>query len=157
MPFTGVFADRYDRHKIMIVVSILALLQAVALAICSWLGLLNIALLAVLVFIHSVIIAFMVPAMYGVLPRFVSESALPSAIAVWLFLCSGRHFCRSGICRMDHPQLWRYLGIYCQCAGIRVSDTGFSASTHTNGLSAGHTRIRFSHRPHHRWRGLSGS
>ena len=82
LPFTGVFADRYDRHRIMIWVCILALIQAAALALCSWLGILDIGLLAVLVFMHSVIIAFMVPAMYGVLPRFVDPKALPSAIAV---------------------------------------------------------------------------
>ena len=82
MPFTGVFADRYDRHKIMIWVCILSLLQAGALAAFSWLGMLGVGLLALLVFIHSVIIAFMVPAMYGVLPRFVAKSALASAIAV---------------------------------------------------------------------------
>ena len=82
MPFTGVFADRHDRHKIMIWVCSLALIQAAALAASSWLGILNVELLAVLVFIHSVIIAFMVPAMYGVLPRFVAKPVLPSAIAV---------------------------------------------------------------------------
>lgn len=82
MPFTGVIADRYDRHKIMVYVCSLSLLQAAALAACSWAGVLGIGLLAVLVFIHSVLIAFMVPAMYGVLPRFVSKPVLPSAIAV---------------------------------------------------------------------------
>ena len=81
-PFTGVFADRYDRHRIMIWVCSLSLLQAAALAIASWSGILGIGLLAVLVFIHSILIAFMVPAMYGVLPRFVAPAVLPSAIAV---------------------------------------------------------------------------
>lgn len=82
MPFTGVFADRYDRHRIMIWVCSLSLAQAAAMAWFSWAGLLDIALLSVLVLLHSVLIAFMVPAMYGVLPRFVAKSVLPSAIAV---------------------------------------------------------------------------
>ena len=82
MPFTGVFADRYDRHRIMIWICILSLLQAAALAAFSWLDMLGIGLLALLVFIHSVLIAFMVPAMYGVLPRFVARPVLASAIAV---------------------------------------------------------------------------
>ena len=82
MPFTGVFADRHDRHRIMIWVCSLSLLQAAVLAACSWAGVLGIGLLAVLVFIHSVLIAFMVPAMYGVLPRFVAQPVLASAIAV---------------------------------------------------------------------------
>ncbi len=82
MPFTGVFADRHDRHKIMIWVCLLSLAQAALLAVCSWVGVLGIGLLAILVFIHSVLIAFMVPAMYGVLPRFVGQPVLASAIAV---------------------------------------------------------------------------
>jgi MFS family permease len=36
MPFTGVFADRYDRHRIMIWVCSLSLVQAAILAVCSW-------------------------------------------------------------------------------------------------------------------------
>ncbi len=81
-PFTGVFADRYDRHRIMIWVCALSLLQAAALALFSWIGMLDVRLLAVLVVIHSILIAFMVPAMYGILPRFVARPVLPSAIAV---------------------------------------------------------------------------
>lgn len=82
LPFTGAFADRCDRYKIMIRVCILCLVQSVALAACSWTGVLGIGLLAILELIHAVIIAFMVPAMYGTLPRFVSRQALPSAIAL---------------------------------------------------------------------------
>ena len=58
-PFSGVFADRYDRHRIMIWVCTLSLLQAAALALFSWLGLLDIRIPAVLAVIHSVLIAFM--------------------------------------------------------------------------------------------------
>ncbi len=82
MPFTGVFADRYDRHRIMIWVCTLSLVQAALLVIFSWTEVLGISLLAAMVFIHSILIAFMVPAMYGVLPRFVARPVLASAIAV---------------------------------------------------------------------------
>lgn len=82
LPFTGALADRVDRHRIMIWVCTLSLVQALLLAVVSWAGYLSIAPLAVLVFIHSVLIAFMVPAMYGTLPRFVDKAVLPSAIAV---------------------------------------------------------------------------
>lgn len=82
MPFTGAFADRHDRHRIMIWVCVLSLLQAAALAVFSWIGVLGVGLLGILVFIHSVLIAFMVPAMYGTLPRFVARPVLASAIAV---------------------------------------------------------------------------
>ena len=82
MPLTGALADRVDRHRIMLATSFLSLLQASALAALAWWGLLSILPLAGLVLIHGVIISFMVPAMYGTLPRFVGRAALPSAIAV---------------------------------------------------------------------------
>ncbi len=82
MPLTGALADRIDRHGIMLATSFLSLLQASALAALASLGLLTILPLAGLVLVHGVIISFMVPAMYGTLPRFVGRAVLPSAIAV---------------------------------------------------------------------------
>lgn len=82
MPFTGAFADRHDRHRIMIWTCGLSLIQAGALAVLAWIDMLSLVPLAILVFIHSVLIAFMVPAMYGTLPRFISRDVLASAIAV---------------------------------------------------------------------------
>ena len=82
MPFAGALADRFDKYRIMGVVSFLALLQALVIATLAWTQNLSILSLALLVFIHGVIISFMVPAMYGILPRFVKRSCLTSAIAV---------------------------------------------------------------------------
>ena len=82
MPFTGAVADRFDRHVIMIWTCVLCLVHAIGLAVLSSLGWLTIAPLAALQVVHAVLIAFMVPAMYGTLPRFVGRDALPSAIAV---------------------------------------------------------------------------
>ena len=82
MPLAGAFADRHDRYTIMLVTSLLSLIQAFALAALAWWGLLTIWPLAILVLAHGIIISFMVPAMYGTLPRFVHRDALPSAIAV---------------------------------------------------------------------------
>lgn len=82
MPFAGAFADRHDRHRIMVWTSTLLLIQSSALAAVAWFGILNIWLLSALVLIHGVLISFMVPAMFGILPRFVGKAALPSAIAV---------------------------------------------------------------------------
>ncbi len=82
MPLTGALADRLDRHVIMIVTSFLLLLQASMLAMFAWWGALTIFPLAGLVLLHGILISFMVPAMYGTLPRFVERSALSSAIAV---------------------------------------------------------------------------
>ncbi|MGO1117545.1 MFS transporter [Rhodovibrionaceae bacterium A322] len=82
MPFAGVLADRYDRWKLMIVTSFLLLLQAGAVALLAWSGDLTLWRLAALVLLHGVLISFMVPAMYGTLPRFIDRATLPSAIAV---------------------------------------------------------------------------
>lgn len=82
MPLTGALADRYDRYTIMLITAALALIQAATMALLAWWGMLTIWPLAILVLLHGIIISFMVPAMYGTLPRFVDRSALPSAIAV---------------------------------------------------------------------------
>jgi len=82
MPFAGAVADRFDKYWIMGIVSLLTLIQAMALALLAWAGVLTIWPLAILVLIHGIIISFMVPAMYGILPRFVERSCLTSAIAV---------------------------------------------------------------------------
>ena len=82
MPLTGVLADRHDRHRIMTVASFLMMLQGVALALLQIAGLLNIWALAAMALYQGVLISFMVPAMYGTLPRFVGREVLSSAIAV---------------------------------------------------------------------------
>ncbi len=82
MPLAGAIADRYDKYKMMGFVSLLAFIQASMIAILAWTDLLTIWPFAFLVLIHGIIISFMVPAMYGILPRFVHRSRLTSAIAV---------------------------------------------------------------------------
>jgi len=82
MPLAGAVADRYDKYWLMGVGSFLALVQAIVIAVLAWTMQLTIWPLAILVLIHGVIISFMVPAMYGILPRFVKRSVLTSAIAV---------------------------------------------------------------------------
>lgn len=82
LPFAGALADRFDRYKIMQTTNFLLLIQASVLAFVSWMGFLTIETLVILVLIHGILISFMVPAMWGILPRFVSKDALSSAIAV---------------------------------------------------------------------------
>jgi len=81
-PFGGALADRYDRYWIMKIANSLLLIQAVLMAGLAWLGLLTIWPLAILVLLHGILLSFSVPAMHGMLPRFVDKSLLPSAIAV---------------------------------------------------------------------------
>jgi len=82
MPLAGALADRYDRHKILMLTSVLSMLQALVLAVFAWQEVLTIGWLAALVLIHGIIISFMVPAMYGTIPRFVARERVASAIAV---------------------------------------------------------------------------
>ncbi|WP_120502188.1 MFS transporter [Roseovarius sp. EL26] len=82
MPIAGAISDRFDRHKIMLVTSILLFLQAALLALVAWADMLTIWTLAVLVLMHGIFISLMVPAMYGIIPRFVGRAVMPSAIAV---------------------------------------------------------------------------
>lgn len=82
VPLGSALADRYDRFKIVVISYVLALLQAVALAVLAYAGALTIWPLAVLVFLHGAIHSFSVPASYGMLPRFVARERLASAIAV---------------------------------------------------------------------------
>jgi MFS family permease len=82
VPLGSVLADRYDRFRIEIIAYVLALLQALALAILAYSDVLTIWPLAMLVFLHGAIHSFSVPAAYGLLPRFVARERLASAIAV---------------------------------------------------------------------------
>ena len=82
LPFGGAIADRFDRYRILMLLNPLLLLQALAITALAWFNLLTIWVLAVLVLIHGILLSFSVPAMYGMLPRFVDRSCLSSAIAV---------------------------------------------------------------------------
>jgi len=81
-PLAGAIADRYDKYRIMGWVSSLVLFQAIVITILAWSNKLTIWPFAIFVLIHGIIISFMIPAMYGILPRFVKRSCLTSAIAV---------------------------------------------------------------------------
>lgn len=82
MPVAGALADRIDRHKIMLATSTLLFFQSALLAGLAWAGSLTVWTLAALVLAHGVFISFMVPAMYGIIPRFIARPTVPSAIAV---------------------------------------------------------------------------
>jgi MFS family permease len=82
VPLGSTLADRLDRFRIVIVSYSLALLQALALAVLAYAGVLTIWPLAILVTLHGAIHSFSVPATYGMLPRFVARERLAPAIAV---------------------------------------------------------------------------
>ena len=82
VPIGSALADKIDRIRIVVITHILALLQALALAVLALTDQVSIYPLAVLVFLHGLIHSFSVPALYGMLPRIISKENLSSAIAV---------------------------------------------------------------------------
>ena len=82
VPIGSALADRIDRIRIVVITHILALLQALALAVLALTGQITIFSLAILVFLHGLIHSFSVPSLYGILPRVISKENLSSAIAV---------------------------------------------------------------------------
>lgn len=82
MPLAGVLADRVDRFRLIVRLYAVLLVQAGVLAAMAWASVLTIWRLCGLVLIHSILIAFAVPCMYAMLPRFVCKTRLASAIAV---------------------------------------------------------------------------
>jgi predicted MFS family arabinose efflux permease len=82
VPIGSVLADRIDRIRIVIITHILALMQALALALLALTGQITIYSLAILVFLHGLIHSFSVPSLFGMLPRVISKKNLSSAIAI---------------------------------------------------------------------------
>lgn len=80
-PWGSVLADRLDRHRMLFVTYVCALVQSLLLAASAMAGVLGIGLLGLLAFVHGTIHAFSVPAAYGLLPRAVPREQLPAAIA----------------------------------------------------------------------------
>jgi MFS family permease len=80
-PWGSVLADRHDRHRLLFLTYVLALGQALLLALLAAVGGLGIAMLGALAFVHGTLHAFSVPASYGLLPRVVGRDNLGAAIA----------------------------------------------------------------------------
>lgn len=81
VPLGSVLADRIDRIRMVVITHILALLQALALAVLAFTDLITLSSLAILVFLHGLIHSFSVPSLYGILPRIISRENLSFAIA----------------------------------------------------------------------------
>ena len=81
-PIAGAVSDRIDRFLMWRITNILLFLQALAVALLAWMGLLTIWPLAGLVLLHGILISFTVPPMLSMLARFVHRDRLSSAIAV---------------------------------------------------------------------------
>ena len=82
-PFTGVFVDRYSRHKVLIFTQILAMIQALILAIAVLTGIISVTQIALLSIFLGVINAFDMPCRQSFLIDIVEEREdLSNAIAL---------------------------------------------------------------------------
>ena len=82
-PFAGVLVDRWDRHRVVVVTQIAAMLQSAALAFFAFTGLMTVWHLMVLGAVQAVINAFDMPARQSFLRQMIEDrSDLPNAIAL---------------------------------------------------------------------------
>jgi MFS family permease len=82
-PFTGVLIDRWDRHRILVVTQILAMLQSVALAVLTLAGIITVTEILALQVVQGIINAFDTPARQTFVVEMVTDRAdLPNAIAL---------------------------------------------------------------------------
>ena len=80
-PLGGALADKHDRRMIAIWAEVLLLLQALALALLTWTGLIDVWLLVVLTVLRGVFNAGSHPARQALVPSLVPPADLSSAIA----------------------------------------------------------------------------
>ena len=82
-PVAGVLVDRWDRHRVVVVTQIAAMLQSAALAFFAFTGLMTVWHLMVLGAVQAVINAFDMPARQSFLRQMIEDRAdLPNAIAL---------------------------------------------------------------------------
>ena len=82
-PFTGVLIDRWNRHRILVVTQILAMLQSVALAVLTLAGIITVTEILALQVVQGIINAFDTPARQTFVVEMVTDRAdLPNAIAL---------------------------------------------------------------------------
>ena len=82
-PFAGVYVDRWNRHRVLVVTQILSALQSLALAVLALMNVITVAEVIVLQVVQGVINAFDTPARQAFVVEMVDDRAdLPNAIAL---------------------------------------------------------------------------
>ncbi|MFL6229144.1 MAG: MFS transporter [Pyrinomonadaceae bacterium] len=82
-PFAGVLVDRWNRHRLLVVTQVLALLQSLALAVLTLTGLINIRHVILLSIFQGFVNAFDMPARQAFVVEMVEKREdLPNAIAL---------------------------------------------------------------------------
>ena len=82
-PVAGVYVDRWNRHRVLVVTQILSMLQSLALAVLALAGVITVAEVLVLQVFQGVINAFDTPARQAFVVTMIEDRAdLPNAIAL---------------------------------------------------------------------------
>ncbi len=82
-PFTGVYVDRWNRHRILVVTQVLSALQSLTLAALVLTGAITVPLIIALQIVQGIINAFDTPARQTFVVQMVEDPAdLPNAIAL---------------------------------------------------------------------------
>jgi MFS family permease len=82
-PVAGVFVDRWNRHRVLLVTQVLSLIQSLALAILTFAGIITVGEILVLQVFQGVINAFDTPARQAFVVTMIEDRAdLPNAIAL---------------------------------------------------------------------------
>src|SRR4051794_31112392 len=82
-PFAGVWIDRWNRHRILVVTQVLSMLQSVALAALTFAGIITVTDILLLQVAQGIINAFDTPARQAFVVEMVEDRAdLPNAIAL---------------------------------------------------------------------------
>jgi MFS family permease len=82
-PVAGVFVDRWDRHRVLVVTQVLSMLQSLALAVLALAGIITVAEVLVLQVFQGVINAFDTPARQAFVVAMIEDRAdLSNAIAL---------------------------------------------------------------------------
>jgi MFS family permease len=90
LPLAGLFSDRHDRRKLMVVAYLAAMIQAVTLGLLMLTGAIQIWQILVLGFLYGTIMAFETPARQSLISQMVNNrDDLPNAIALNSVLMNG--------------------------------------------------------------------
>jgi MFS family permease len=82
-PFAGVWVDRWNRHRILVITQILSMLQSVGLAVLTFAGIITVTDILLLQVAQGIINAFDTPARQAFVVEMVEDRAdLPNAIAL---------------------------------------------------------------------------
>jgi MFS family permease len=82
-PVAGVFVDRWDRHRVLVVTQVLSMLQSLALAVLALAGIITVPMVLGLQVCQGVINAFDTPARQAFVVSMIEDRAdLPNAIAL---------------------------------------------------------------------------